>query len=482
MTAVLFDLLLLATMNPNAVPPVPVVTESLTGQYLEVRTCDVYTGACFANAEVNEIGKEATLGWKFESGAIDGVDLEGRSVVAVIRNENTLGKPRTDVIALETVLFVDDGASVAQHDALVGFAKGQLGAYSVSQPITRTLPIELATGCCDEAGCAKLVAGDEIAIETRCVCAHDKHCGNETLFYPPLSSHVDIVPAVATLHEVRSDSFSVRFTDRESRGAMTGRFQIAASAVPDAAVLDVAVPDAAVLTIQQASAAMIDDTKETTAPKKDDKAKARAYELAEHEADSLPKEVPEAFSKLTRAKGMRLNGTDGKPLFDLWLRTEVPFLEKPKESLSIKFGQIALGEFVAVLKVHADSDDFREDHIKAGLYAARYGIQPEDGDHMGTAPNRDFLLLTSFTDDKDAAAIADMDKLGELSILAGEDHPLIWHLRPAESKDADRPTLRHDAKNSLWIAEFNFSGKAGGKGDESSLRAGLVLVGVSDAL
>lgn len=477
MTAVLFDLLVLAAVNPNAVPPVPVVTESLSGQYLEVRTCDVYTGACFANAEVNEIGKEATLGWKFESGAIDGVDLEGRSVVAVIRNENTLGKPRTDVIALETVLYIDDGANAAQHDALVGFAKGQLGAYSVSQPITRSLPIELATGCCDKAGCAKLVAGDEIAIETRCVCAHDKHCGNETLFYPPLSSHVDIVPAVATLHEVRSDSFSVRFTDRESRGAMTGRFEIVASASPDAAL-----PDAAVLPVQEAAAAMSDDAKPATAPAKDDKAKARAYELSEHEADSLPKQVPEAFAKLTLAKGLRLNGKDGKPLFDLWLRKEVPFLEKPKDSLAIKFGEIALGEFIAVLEVHADSDDFREDHIKAGLYAARYGIQPEDGDHMGTAPNRDFLLLTSFTDDKDVAAISDMDKLGELSILAGEDHPLIWHLRPAESKATDRPTLRHDAKNSLWIAEFTLTGKAGGKGDETSLRAGLVLVGVSDAL
>lgn len=462
MTVVLFEVLALAAVNPITAP---IVTESLEGQYLEVRTCDVYTGPCFANAEVNEVGKEATLGWKFEAGAIGGVELEGRAVVAVIRNANTLGKPKAEILPLETVLFVDDSANDAQRDALVAFAKERLGAYSIETPIVRRAPIALSTGCCDKAGCAELSVGEEVVVETRCVCEHDKHCGNESLFYPPLTGDVTIVPAVATEHGVRSDAFSVRFEDRESRGAMTGRFRVAAAAVSET-IEPRAIPVAAAW----------DDPK-AAAPAD---AARPAYSLVEHDADSLPKDVPEAFSKLTNARGLRLDGADGKPLFDLWLRKELPLLEKPKTGLAIQFGQIAVGEFVAVVRVHAQADDFREDHVKPGLYLARYGLQPEDGDHMGTAPNRDFLILTSFADDKDVAPIADMDKLGELSILAGEDHPLIWHLRPAESKDEGRATLRHDEKNALWIAEITWKTKVGG--EEKTLRAGLVLVGISDAV
>src|SRR6516165_5011627 len=56
----------------------------LTGQYIEARTCDVWTGPCFANAEMNLSGKHAVLGWKVEKGTLDNVRLDGLSVVAVL--------------------------------------------------------------------------------------------------------------------------------------------------------------------------------------------------------------------------------------------------------------------------------------------------------------------------------------------------------------------------------------------------------------
>ena len=52
---------------------------TVKGDYLEVRTCDVWVGACFANAEVGETGREATLAWSFKSGQWAGVDLSGRA-------------------------------------------------------------------------------------------------------------------------------------------------------------------------------------------------------------------------------------------------------------------------------------------------------------------------------------------------------------------------------------------------------------------
>jgi len=42
---------------------------TISGDYLEVRSCDVYTGACFANAEMNLSGKEAIIVWSVREGS-----------------------------------------------------------------------------------------------------------------------------------------------------------------------------------------------------------------------------------------------------------------------------------------------------------------------------------------------------------------------------------------------------------------------------
>ncbi|MBI2432219.1 MAG: hypothetical protein HYV26_05055, partial [Candidatus Hydrogenedentes bacterium] len=45
----------------------------ISGQYLEFRSCDVYTGPCFANGEMDLSGKEAILVWAVDRGAWNGV-------------------------------------------------------------------------------------------------------------------------------------------------------------------------------------------------------------------------------------------------------------------------------------------------------------------------------------------------------------------------------------------------------------------------
>ena len=48
---------------------------TITGDYLEVRSCDVYTGPCFANSEMGLTGKEGILLWSVREGAWKGTEL-----------------------------------------------------------------------------------------------------------------------------------------------------------------------------------------------------------------------------------------------------------------------------------------------------------------------------------------------------------------------------------------------------------------------
>ena len=69
----------------------PVQAADITGQYVEARTCDVWTGPCFANADFNLGGKHAVLAWKVGKGSLGEVNIDGLSVVAVVSARNTLG-------------------------------------------------------------------------------------------------------------------------------------------------------------------------------------------------------------------------------------------------------------------------------------------------------------------------------------------------------------------------------------------------------
>src|SRR4051812_33183671 len=95
------------------------------GQYVEARTCDVFTGSCFAHADTGLTGKNAVMAWKIDGGAVNGVKLDGLGVVAVLSTTDTLGLKQSG--PGRSVLLVDDKATTAQRDALVAFAKAQAG-------------------------------------------------------------------------------------------------------------------------------------------------------------------------------------------------------------------------------------------------------------------------------------------------------------------------------------------------------------------
>src|SRR5437870_12914169 len=59
-------------------------SHSIHGDYVEARTADVYTGPCFANAEVGLVGNLAVFGWKVNRGNWHGANLDGLSVVGVV--------------------------------------------------------------------------------------------------------------------------------------------------------------------------------------------------------------------------------------------------------------------------------------------------------------------------------------------------------------------------------------------------------------
>ncbi len=219
LAAVVFSTLSFA----EGIPP-----HSVTGTYIEARTADVFTGPCFANGEVEMAGKEAVFGWKINTGKWQGVDLQGLSVVGVVRAEHTLGNVYEPVNEMRAVLIVDSRANAEQRAALRSFAVKAGGDLLKDIVRVDTAPIEFTIQNDNiHSAVAHLSAGSLAAIRTRAIMAADHTCGNEDAYYPPLTDLDHAMPAYALEDEFQGSGLGETWKNGPRRSGFLGTFHLA---------------------------------------------------------------------------------------------------------------------------------------------------------------------------------------------------------------------------------------------------------------
>ncbi len=199
------------------------VAQQIRGDYIETRSADVYTGQCFANGEVNLVGKEAILAWHVQGGSWDGVSLDGLTVAAAVRAQATLGDPYANPYPAESVLLVDDQATPQQSAALLSFAKQMGGELLQNVNQTIAVPMEMIVNH-ERHGVALLRAGQFATVQTRSLGDKDHVCGNEVTFYPPLTQVSHSMPAVAVTDAYRGPGLGESWDTHGKRSAFVGTF------------------------------------------------------------------------------------------------------------------------------------------------------------------------------------------------------------------------------------------------------------------
>ncbi|HUN88327.1 MAG TPA: DUF1326 domain-containing protein [Terriglobales bacterium] len=199
--------------------------QQISGDYIETRSADVYTGQCFANGEVNLVGNEAIMGWHVAKGSWDGVPLDGLNVVAVVRARATLGDPYANPYPAKSVLVVDQAADPRQRAALANFVHHQTGQLTdnIEQVIYTVIDMGVVRNA-EHHGMALLRAGNFVTVRTRGIEDHDHICGNEVTFYPPLTSTTHAMPAVAERDEYQGPALDDTWSNSGKRSAFVGTF------------------------------------------------------------------------------------------------------------------------------------------------------------------------------------------------------------------------------------------------------------------
>jgi hypothetical protein len=201
-----------------------VSAQQISGDYIETRSADVYTGMCFANGEVNLVGDEAILAWHVQKGSWNGVALDGLTVAAAVKASATLGDPYANPLPAKAVLLVDDDANAKQSEALVAFARQMAGPLLNNVEQVISAPMELAKSN-NHHGAAMLRAGQFAIIQTRPINPNDHLCGNEETFYPPLTQTSHSMPAVALTDLYRGPGLGVDWESHGRRSAFVGTFE-----------------------------------------------------------------------------------------------------------------------------------------------------------------------------------------------------------------------------------------------------------------
>jgi hypothetical protein len=153
--------------------------------------------------------------------------------------------------------------------------------------------------------------------------------------------------------------------------------------------------------------------------------------------------------------GVKVLSPSGAVYCEVWFRTSVPSGPKSTEE-GVSFPAIPQGALIGVIRFPNNGMDRRGQPVQAGVYTLRYSQHPVNGDHLGVAPQRDFLLLSPAAEDKDPAATPDFDTLVAMSRkVSGTPHPAVLSFTTAAAGAA----VPHFAKEGDH--DWALTGKAG---------------------
>lgn len=190
--------------------------------------------------------------------------------------------------------------------------------------------------------------------------------------------------------------------------------------------------------------------------------------------EPVPADVAAPLKPLIATGGARVK--TGEATLDFWWVKALPANAASKEPT---WALVEEGSLIGVVRVDARHRDVRGRSIKPGTYTLRYGVQPENGDHLGVSRYRHFLLLSPAAVDSNAEP-AGHDGVIDLSKQTiGISHPAVLSIDPPTTTQQVLSLVKHEEEPLEGIV-FEVPIAHGGK-PAGALRFGLILLGKIDA-
>jgi hypothetical protein len=192
-----------------------------------------------------------------------------------------------------------------------------------------------------------------------------------------------------------------------------------------------------------------------------------------------PAELADEIRSALQSTVVRLAEGD-KPALELWVRKEIPLASKPAPDV-FPLRAVKQGTLLGAVKVYQERYDFKDDEIPPGVYVARFALQPEDGNHLGTSPSPTFVLLSPAADDRRLEGSTDPDELSEASsMINAAEHPSNLNLQPATEEGGEFPRLSSHHGGDHKVIYMRVPATVAGGNDRLAITFALVYDGTGE--
>jgi len=149
-----------------------------------------------------------------------------------------------------------------------------------------------------------------------------------------------------------------------------------------------------------------------------------------------------------------------KPVMEFWLRSDIPFSAAPKDP-SKALDALKQPVLFGAVRIPSASRDYRDDELPEGIYTMRFGLQPSDGNHLGSSDFAYFAVLIPAQSDTKPDGVTDYKALTKASSKeTSTGHPLILSLRPVTGPVGQTPSLQEPAADHKCV-RVSLPGRAG---------------------
>jgi hypothetical protein len=159
--------------------------------------------------------------------------------------------------------------------------------------------------------------------------------------------------------------------------------------------------------------------------------------------------------------------TAGAATLDFWFVSALPV----EGAGPPEWSRVAEGALVGAVRVTGPFKEIRGKAIKPGVYTLRFGLQPQNGDHLGASPNREYLLLSPAALDTNPAPLGFDGTVAISKQTIGTSHPAALSLDPPLAAAGVLTAVTNDLEHQGLVFEVATSAGA-------PLRFGLILIGV----
>jgi hypothetical protein len=155
-----------------------------------------------------------------------------------------------------------------------------------------------------------------------------------------------------------------------------------------------------------------------------------------------PKELADPVRALFDDRAVTVSDSAGE-VCTLWLRKDIPATATAAErKAGLTYKAVAQTAMVGVIRLARPWTDFRTQEAPAGVYTLRFVLQPASKDHEGTAPHREFCVLSPAAADPKPDPLPLKKLLAQSGMATGGTHPLVMLLQPHPKPGAEPAVVR----------------------------------------